>query len=132
MSLEELNALELHMMKTLGYCLRVGALPITQTLARINASADAPAAEFAARFGRLLDAGALATLQTEAAVATTAEARTALSAAAASGAGDGQARPQIQQQRQQAQQQQHAHRSSLDCGAAASVVPFVACGIAAH
>lgn len=102
------------MMHLLDFRLRVGALPVTQTLACITASADAPDAKLAARFGPLLrPAAAAAIVSKSAALAAAPVAAAAVVPAAYVG-------------------EQQQRRSSLDCRAAASVMPFVASSIAAH
>lgn len=123
-ALEELNGLELATMHALDFQLRVGALPVTQTLARINASADASDATLAARFRALLLPAALAAIGAEAAVSAAAAGQVA---AAGSNAGDAAAAAIVSCPGQQQQR-----RSSLDCRAASSVMPFVSGGIAAH
>jgi hypothetical protein len=132
-ALHELNGLELAMMQLLGWRLRVGALPVTQALAQINASAGASDAQLAARFGALLHPAALAHIDSAAAAATAAAAAAPADAAepAAVDGVDSRAAAAAAAAADWLPTQQQ-RRSSLDCRVAACVMPFVSSGIAAH
>lgn len=136
-ALHELNGLELAMMQLLGWRLRVGALPVTQALAQIDASAGASDAQLAARFGALLQPAALAHI--DAAAAAAAAAATAVAAAAPADAAEQAAVDGVDSRAAAAAAAaadwlptQQQRRSSLDCSVAACVMPFVSSGIAAH
>jgi Cyclin len=124
-ALEELNSLELTMMQQLGWQLRVGALPITQTLAHVNATADGPDAELATRFRPLLRPAAVAAIRATAAMQPPLKMAPAWSEGhTTAGSVDSRAAAVAYPEQQR--------RSSLDCRVAACVMPFASSGIAAH
>jgi hypothetical protein len=130
-ALHELNGLELAMMQLLGWRLRVGALPVTQALAQIDASAGAWDAQLAARFGALLRPAALAHIDSAAAAAAAAAMAVAAAEQAAVDGVDSRAAAAAAAAADWLPTQQQ-RRSSLDCRVAACVMPFVSSGIAAH